>query len=163
MYMNDDIDIDDLIAEIKDDCLTLNDTSTSAPTLSSDTVNDYILQLSQKLLTSGMESLHQVQMTALQSGDADAIEAYSSLFKSITKGIDTINKINIQQIKNDAAEKIKQIDVESKERIANNQIAAGPQQISGGNTNILVTHREDFLKLIKDAEDPAEDVIDVDD
>lgn len=166
-----DDEIDDLIAEIRDDCAEINSIASDTPALSANNVNDYILKISEKLLTSGMESLHEAQLNAIRSMDPEAIEAYSSLFKSITKGVETINKINVQQIKNESTEKIKKMDIESKEKIANKQISAGGAtgSLGTGNTNILLTNREDFINLVKGMDSKAElpddddedDVIDI--
>ena len=157
-------DIDNLIEEIREGA-NIDQLSSNIPGLSAEDINKYILSVTEQLIASGMESLRDAQIAASSSGDPDAISAYGALFKSVTGSINTLNTLNLQTKKHKAAKNLKKMDIKSKERIAEGKrlaIEAGQNSgNAGGNTNILVTSREDFLKLIKsDDEDMTIDIED---
>jgi RIO-like serine/threonine protein kinase len=166
--MNDDIDIDELVNELREGNAELMETRSKG--LSAEQINQFILDKTSQIIENGMVALDSVQRQIITSNDSGAVESYGVLINSITSAMETINKINIQQIKQKFQKKIKKMDIESKEKIAENKLLSAREnlQLPGGNVtnnNVLVTTREDFFKMLKEMDEPespsAEKIIDV--
>jgi len=166
--MNDDIDIDELVNELREGNAELMETRSKG--LSAEQINQFILDKTSQIIENGMVALDSVQRQIITSNDSGAVESYGVLINSITSAMETINKINIQQMKQKSQKKIKKMDIESKEKIAENKLLSAREnlQLPGGNVtnnNVLVTTREDFFKMLKEMDEPespsAEKIIDV--
>jgi len=166
--MNDDIDIDELVNELREGNAELMETRSKG--LSAEQINQFILDKTSQIIENGMVALDSVQRQIITSNDSGAVESYGVLINSITSAMETINKINIQQMKQKSQKKIKKMDIESKEKIAENKLLSAREnlQLPGGNVtnnNVLVTTREDFFKMLKEMDEPespsTEKIIDV--
>ena len=166
--MDDDFDIEKLVEELKDSDKEMK--SSMHPSISAEDVNQYVLDKTSNLIENSMVALDSIQRRILTAPDAADVESYSVLLNSITSALDTVNKINLQQMKHKSAKSIKKMDIKSKEKIADKKLIAAreaPKQIEGGttnNTNILVASREDFFKMVKEMDEPESsptEVIDI--
>lgn len=161
-YMDDiDADIDELINDIKNGDKTIAQGVADLPGLSEDNMAEYILKISSKIVENGFETLTCVQRDVMAHKDEKAVESYSSLLNSVVSAVDTITKMNLQQMKQKAAKELKVMDIESKEKIAAKKIDAGKESgggVLGGRNNILIATREDFFKMVKENSD---DIVDV--
>ena len=160
--MDDDFDIDELVKELKETDKEMK--SSMNPSISADQVNQYILDKTTNIIENGLVALDAVQRRILTSTDSSDVESYSVLLNSITSAVETINKINLQQMKHKSAKSIKKMDIKSKEKIAQKKITAGAErrQIEGGaghhnTTNVLIASREEFFKMVKEMDEPKED------
>lgn len=145
--MIDDLDIDDLVSDLRSSETRQNPTS-QAPQLSGEELEKYILEVSSRILNNGLDTLAVMQTEVHANRDAETVESYAALLKSVMSAAETINKMHIAKEKNKNAKELKQMDIDSKEKIANNQITADNNRLTGGNTNILVATREDFFKAL---------------
>lgn len=90
-----------------------------------------------------MDVLESLRHTALAGADAETLMSYAKLMGSVTKSIDTLNKINLQKRKENITREMKKLEQE------------GPPQIKDSTTNIqnqtvYVTTREDIMKSLLD-------------
>lgn len=162
-------DIDKLVEELKNSDTELKSVSKS-PTLSADQINEFIINTTHDLVNNGMQTLEAIQRQVVMSQNMENLEYYGTLLNSITNAMGTVNKINIEQMKQKSAREIKEMDIGSKEKIANKKISAGMQQnqIEGNvgpgsvTNNVLIATREDFFKLLNEESEPeGSPIIDV--
>lgn len=155
-------EIDQLLDEVNSlpDCMSDNYTpnvipATIVPSISGDEqLSDFIITKGVELIETGLTAIREVQQSSAAAKTPEEIEAYSELIKSVSGALDSLNKINIQTMKNKNAREIKQMDVESRSNTAR-QLGARPNQ-----TNVLIATRDQFFKqLIEHIE--AKPVIDV--
>lgn len=158
-------DIDALLSEINDlpDCMTNNFTpavqqgSTLSNTVTSaEDLNSFIVTKGVELIESGLNAIRDVQQTSSSAKTPEEVEAYSELIKSVSSAIDTLNKINIQTMRNKGAKEVKQLEVDAKLQTVK-QVSAHPNQ-----TNVLIATRDDFFKKILDSVQEKSAAVDVD-
>ncbi len=153
-----DADIDELINDIKNGDKSLAQGVAELPDLNESNMADYIMRITSKIVENGFETLTCVQRDVMTHKDEKAVESYSALLNSVVSAVDTITKLNLQQMKQKAAKELKVMDIESKEKIATNKIEAGKSDGGGllgrgSHNNILITTREDFFKMVKENSD----------
>ena len=156
-----DHDIDDLISELKHDQQELQDATTNVPAVSTNNMDDFILKASEDLINKGLIAAEQMQQEVISTRDPDIAESYGNLLKSVTKAIDTVSKLQLQKMKHESAKEIKQMGIDSSEKIAGEQAVIEGNRPT--NNNILITTREDFVKMIEsvDIEEEQPETIDV--
>lgn len=144
-----DSELEELLSNIKADTQKppLNVptvTTNTAPTVSSpiaplkeEDLTDFIIQKTQKLVLTGLDTVEDLKQTISQTVDSEEIAAFAEVVEATNKSIEILNKINLQNKKAKAAKEIKQMDLEGK---------SSPTQITGGNNNILIATREEILK-----------------
>lgn len=115
--------------------------------ITDDTINEFVLKQSSKIIAQGMDMLAHLQTNVKASGSAEEVEAYSKMYSAVTGSIDALNKVNIQNKKTKSAKELKQIDAEIKSK--------EPQ---GNTTNIIVASREEIMERLFER---AEEVVDV--
>lgn len=156
-----DADINELIEDIKNKDKTISQAISNLPSLNEENMAEYILKISSKIVENGFETLTCIQRDVMAHKDEKAVESYSALLNSVVSAVDTITKLNLQQMKQKSAKELKVMDIESKEKIAAKKLEAGKEcggNMLGGRNNILITTREDFFKMVKENSD---DIVDV--
>lgn len=114
-----------------------------------DNVNEFIMQKAGKLIEDGIDAVDALKQTILASFEPDELSAYSDLIKSVTKAIDTMNKINLQNKKEKAQKELKEMDIKAKKEL--------PEPKS--NTNVLIATREEIMSnFLKDVKKESIDV-----
>jgi len=137
-----DNDLESILEELKnDDSLSSLNEAPSAERIDidEDNINDYLMQKLGKLVEVGIDTAEDIQSTLSSGFEVDELIAFSNLLATATKAADTLNKINIQNKKAEAAKELKQMDIDKK------QLGAG-----GGNTNILIATREEVIERFLD-------------
>lgn len=86
-----------------------------------------------KLVQLGLMSVESLKDVISQSYDAEEIESFASLIRSVNDSLNTVNKINIQNKKTKAAKEIKQMDLQ--------RVLPPTHQ-----TNVLIATREEIIK-----------------
>lgn len=146
-------DIDDLLNELKETKNLTKITPTSVedtpkPKITDDTVNDFILDKSTQLIEQGINLITALRLEIISGAKSEDVEAYSKLVAAVTTSIDTMNKINIQNKKTQAAKELKALDIKAREALD------GPKNVTN---NIIIASREEVMnRLIKQAEDSIE-------
>jgi hypothetical protein len=129
-------ELDDLLKELKEEQCKTPYTPPPAPPLpdlEDEDVNKYVLQNASKLVQLGIMSVESLKDVISQSYDAEEIESFASLIRSVNDSLNTVNKINIQNKKIKAAKEIKQMDLQ--------RVLPPTHQ-----TNVLIATREEIIK-----------------
>lgn len=163
-------DLNELVSELKNTKSltgimvppTLHNTPTKPEVIDENNVDDFIYRKSSILIQQGVDTIEAIKSTVLSGADSDTIEAYSKLMASVASSIEILNKINLQKRKEKAAKELKQMDLDSSNKLLDKY--NGDTNIKN-QTNIIVASREEIMKaLIGKAENiiecPAE-IIDV--
>ena len=133
-FMTDELD--DLLKELKQESQKTPYTPPappSLPDLKDENVNKYVLDNAAKLVQLGLLSVESLKDVVSQSYDAEEIEAFASLIRSVNESLNTVNKINIQNKKAETAKKLKEMDLQ--------------RQLPPSNqTNVLIATREEIIK-----------------
>lgn len=135
-------ELDDLLKELKEEKQKVPYTPPPPPPLpelEDDDVNKYVLQNAAKLVQLGLMSVESLKDVVSQSYDAEEIESFASLIRSVNDSLNTVNKINIQNKKIKAAKEIKQMELQ--------KVLPPTHQ-----TNVLIATRDEIIKgLINNA------------
>lgn len=129
--------IDALIEELKKDP-KLNQ-KVEQTGITEDTLTQFILDKSEKLVNSGLLSVEEIRASIQQSVDSEEILAYADLIRATAHALEVVNKIGLQNKRTKTAEKLKKMDIEARKNLP-----------AGGNTNILVATREEVIKTFLD-------------
>lgn len=106
-------------------------------TLTKDQLEEFIIKNSGKLITKSLNIVDDVKDVVTAGSDSKDIAALAELISATSSAIDTLNKVYISDEKNKTQVKVKQMDVDSRERI----------NISDNQTKILLS-REDIMKAL---------------
>jgi len=104
-----------------------------------DNINDYVIQKVARLIETGIETVESIKQTIASGFEVDELQAFSALIGAVTSAADTLNKINLQQMKAKSAKQLKKMDIASKKQLGN---GGG----HGGNTNVLIATREEVIE-----------------
>lgn len=129
-------ELDDLLKELKEEKQKAPYTPPPAPPLpdlEDEDVNKYVLQNAARLVQLGLMSVESLKDVISQSYDAEEIESFANLIRSVNDSLNTVNKINIQNKKTKAAKEIKQMDLQ--------RVLPPTHQ-----TNVLIATREEIIK-----------------
>jgi hypothetical protein len=152
--MSDDILPDDMVDELVSQLKDANDVARSVArektNVTDENLEEFILKTSSELIENSLDVISNVKEYTAGSPDARECQSLAELIRASASAIDTLNKVLIQRKKSETQEKVKMLDIKSKQGIA-----MAEQQ-----TKVLLS-REDIMKqLVKDAVDV--EVIDVD-
>ena len=142
--MDDDVDIvvDDLLSQLKGTNLAAKEVEKNEFNLDKDKLEDFLLKYSGKLIKDSVDYVEDVKQFITSAPDARDVEALSKLVGASASAIESLNKILISNKQNDSRKEIKQMDIDSKKELAQeNEKRLG-----------LTINREEILKqLIDDA------------
>lgn len=139
----DDDNLSDLLGQLKQ-----NNTFTSNAMKSNENFNlpkeqleEFILNTSGRLVQDSLDMIDIVKERVAGAAEPDDVASLSELFKASTSTIEALNKILIQDKKAMTTVAVKQMDIEAKKEIA--------QQESEG--RFLASREEMMKQLVKDA------------
>jgi hypothetical protein len=128
-------EIDDLIKELQNDQVGQPKTAKPSPfELTPETIEKFVLEKANRIVTSGLNSIEEIEDALKQGINPEEILAYSDLLKSTTGALETLNKIYLQNKKIEATREFKTMDAQKK--------------LPGNTTNVLITTREDVMKRL---------------
>ena len=142
--MDDDVDIvvDDLLAQLKGANLAAKEVEKNEFNLDNDLLEDFLLKYSGKLIKDSVDYVEEVKQFITSAPDSRDVEALSKLVGASASAIESLNKILISNKTNDSRKEIKQMDIDSKKELAQEN----DQRLG------LTINREELLKqLIDDA------------
>jgi|TARA_B110000967_G_C18308944_1_gene282033 hypothetical protein len=142
--MDDDVDIvvDDLLAQLKGANLAAKEVEKNEFNLDKDKLEDFLLKYSGKLIKDSVDYVEEVKQFITSAPDSRDVEALSKLVGASASAIESLNKILISNKTNDSRKEIKQMDIDSKKELAQEN----DQRLG------LTINREELLKqLIDDA------------
>lgn len=136
-------ELDDLLGQLKQNTAFNNRALKSNEDfeLSKDQLEKFILNTSGRLVQDSLDMIDIVKERVAGAAEPDDVTSLSELFKASTNTIETLNKILLQDKKTMTSVALKQMDVEAKKEIA--------QQETEGR---MLASREEMMKaLVKDA------------
>jgi|TARA_X000001316_G_C921217_1_gene35542 poly-D-alanine transfer protein DltD len=135
--------VGDLLEQLKGTTKVKRDLEESNLNLSKENLEDFLLQYSGKLIKGSVDYVEDVKQFITSAPDSKDLEALSKLVGASAAAIESLNKIHISNKSNENKKEIKQMDIESKRELQNNN-----NQLLG-----LTLNREELLKkLLNDAE-----------
>jgi len=151
--MTDDIfpedEVDELVSQLKDANTVAANVGRDKTDVNDDNLEEFILKSSSELIENSLDVISNVKEYTAGSPDVRECQSLAELIRASASAIDTLNKVLLQRKKGETQEKIKEMDIKSKQGIA----------MADQQTKILLS-REDIMKeLVKDAE--VVDIIDV--
>lgn len=141
-------DADSLIEQLKENTSFVKKTTREKDfELDKGDIEQFILNSSGKLIKDSLDVIDGMRDYVEAAPDAESISSLAELMKASTNAIDTLNKILIQDKKSATQVGVKQMDIDSKQQLAEN----------ANNAINTLTREEVFKKLLDNA-----NVIDVD-
>lgn len=135
--MDQKVEVKNLLDQLKD-VQALSETPRQPEIkLEKDQVEDFVIQQSSRLIKETNELILSMKDYIAHSPESKEILAISELIKASTAAIDTLNKINLNEKKNQNAKEMKKMDIESKKELKNTE----------NETRITFT-REEILKQL---------------
>lgn len=136
--MDTDLDnaVNDIITQLKG-TIPVNKKEVEDTPLTKDQLEEFIIKNSGKLITKSLNIVDDVKDVVTAGSDSKDIAALAELISATSSAIDTLNKVYISDEKNKTQVRVKQMDVDSRERI----------NITDNQTKILLS-REDIMKAI---------------
>jgi len=144
--MNDELDeaVNDILSQLKS--TTVIKTLASVEPLTKEKLEEFLIKNSGKLVTDSISLVDDMrEFVGTTEADPESISALAELIKAATSAVDTLNKIYISDEKNKNQVKIKNMDIDSKEKL----------NLMDNQTRVLLS-REDIMKAIV-----GKDVIDI--
>lgn len=123
-------------------------------------MKEFVLKNAAELVENSVDSILKLQKLTVATGDPEMMASLASLIAASTTAIETVNKIQLQREKIEAAKALKHIEIEGKkevQRLKNDGYANLPP----GQTNILIATREEIIAQLtgKAKSKPVEDSI----
>ena len=150
-------EIDDIINELKADAIPakMDSTHSSEPTpvVNDENVSDYVYQKNTELIQAGLQAMNNLKNTFAMGADSKEIAAMAQLMNAVTKAIDTMNSINLQQKHAKNAVELKKMDIAGKKEImsklppSNNILIATRDEVI---TKMLDKPKRDRMELLED-------------
>ena len=138
--------VNDIISQLKQ-----NNKVSRAPidesVLDKEDLEDFLIQNSGKLIKKSLSIVDNVNDYISSAPENRDVAALAELIKASSSAIETLNKLHVAKERNETQVAVKQMDVESKERL----------NIADNQTKMLLS-RDDIMKALIDKD---EDVIDV--
>ena len=135
-----DVVVDDLLSQLKGANLASKEIEKNEFNLDKDKLEDFLLKYSGKLIKDSVDYVEDVKQFITSAPDARDVEALSKLVGASASAIESLNKILISNKQNDSRKEIKQMDIDSKKELAQeNEKRIG-----------LTINREELLKQLMD-------------
>jgi hypothetical protein len=140
--MDEDVDVvvDDLLSQLKGANLASKEIEKNEFNLDKDKLEDFLLKYSGKLIKDSVDYVEDVKQFITSAPDAKDVEALSKLVGASASAIESLNKILISNKQNDSRKEIKQMDIDSKKELAQEN----DKRIG------LTINREELLKQLMD-------------
>lgn len=138
MLMDTDLDdaVNDILSQLKG-TVAVTKKQPEEEALTKDQLEEFIIKNSGKLVTKSLNIVDDVKDYVASAPDAKDVAALAELISATSSAIETLNKVYISDERNKTQVKVKQMDVESRERI----------NITDNQTKILLS-REDIMKAL---------------
>lgn len=126
-----------------------------------DEMKEFVAKHSAQLVQNSVKSILELQKLTVATGDPEMMAGLASLIAASTGAIESVNKMQIQNQKIEAAKELKKMEIEGKKEIQQLK-NDGYLNLPQGNTNILVATREEIIaQLTGKAKKSSTDVYDL--
>jgi len=120
-------------------------------TLTTDELEQFLLTNAATLIRDSVQTVGELRTQMGPGSDPKELTGFAEIIKATSQALESLNRVYVTREKNKSAKEIKQMDIDSKQKIV--------EDIN--NTRILM-NREDLLKqLIENTLSDGEDIIDV--
>lgn len=150
-------EIDNIINELKADAIpsktNVPPPQESVPTVNDENVSDYVYQKTAEVIQSGLDAMNNLKNTFAMGADPKEVAAMAQLMSAVTKAIDSMNNINLQQKQAKNAVELKKMDIAGKKEImsklppSNNILIATRDEVI---TKMLDKPKRDRIELLDD-------------
>lgn len=136
--MDTDLDdaVNDILSQLKG-TVTVAKKQPEEEILTKDQLEEFIIKNSGKLVTKSLNIVDDVKDYVASAPDAKDVAALAELISATSSAIETLNKVYISDERNKTQVAVKQMDVDSRERM----------NITDNKTKILLS-REDIMKAL---------------
>lgn len=110
-------------------------------------LEEFILKNSKELVESGIDAINEIKQNVLLNPQSDEVEALAEIFKGVSTAMNILKDIQITKMKTNASKEIKEMDIQSKRQI---------EDEDNSQKGLRMT-RDEICKLLKD----NNDIIDV--
>jgi hypothetical protein len=142
----DDNEIEEIVTELKENSNNFPKKSeVDIPKITDENVGDYIYQKSAEMLELTMDAIKSMQQLLQTAADPKEVSAYAQLMSTAFKGIDNLNKINIQQKQAKNNIEVKKIESDAKNKFNPLLPSASGQQTN----NFFIGSRDEAMQLLK--------------
>tara|TARA_R110002020_G_C16160067_1_gene763345 strand:+ start:626 stop:1066 length:441 start_codon:yes stop_codon:yes gene_type:complete len=138
--------VNDIISQLKQNNKTAK-TPVEENVLKREDIEDFIIQNSSRLIKKSLSIVDNVNDYISSAPENRDVAAMAELIKASSGAIEALNKLHTAKERNDTQVEVKQMDIDSKEKL----------NIADNQTKLLLS-REDIMHALIDRE---EDVIDV--
>lgn len=115
--------------------------------LTKDQLEEFIIKSSGKLVTRSLNLVDEVREYVASAPESKDVSSLAELINATVGAVESLNKIHISDERNKTQVRVKQMDIDSKERI----------NITDNKTKILLS-REDIMKALIDGDGGIVDV-----
>lgn len=124
-------------------------------------MKEFVAKHSAELVQNSVKSILELQKLTVATGDPEMMSGLASLIAASTGAIESVNKMQIQNQKIEAAKELKKIEIQGRKEIQQLK-NDGYLNLPQGNTNILVATREEIIaQLTGKAKKTSTDVYDL--
>jgi hypothetical protein len=134
--------VDDIISQLKEFPAVVKKSEELSQIMDKNKVQDFVIEYSTRLIKSATESVEYVKDIVQAAPTPDDVEALASLIGSTSTALDILNKMSISDKKIDTTVKLKQMDIDTKQKQLETKIAT---------TTMLLTREEVMKQLIEQA------------
>jgi len=136
-------DVKSLVDQLKEDQKIVKEHVKSEEfKLDKDNLEEFVLSRTGMLINSSMEMVDTVKQYVVAAPNSEEVESLSSLLRATTSSLDTLSKILLQNMKTDTTVRVKNMDIESKKQLVDQE-----------HHNKVLLSREDIIDgLINNAE-----------
>jgi hypothetical protein len=115
------------------------------PVLDEDGLSKFILETSQKIIKTGLETIESLKTTIAATEDAKSMQGFAEIVTATNNVINTLNTINIEKRKAATAKEIKTMDIEARKQLK------PATKVTNNNLN-LIASREQIVKMLEEVE-----------
>jgi len=132
--------VDDIISQLRDFPTVVKKSEELSEIIDKNKVQDFVIEYSTRLIKSATESVEYVKDIVQAAPTPDDVSALAELIGSTSTALDILNKMAISDKKIDTSIKIKQMDIDNKQKQLETKVAA---------TTMLLTREEVMKQLIE--------------
>jgi hypothetical protein len=133
----------DLTNSLKQSIGTLNKKVKENSEDPNEDLEKFILKNSKELVINGIDAINEIKQTVLLNPQSDEVEALAEIFKGVSTAMNILKDIQLTKIKLQNTKEIKQMDIDSKKELEENESA-----IRG-----LRMTRDEVFKMLKENEE----------
>ena len=150
--MEDSLDeaVNDILSQLKDTTTLARKVPTIEEDLQKEDLEKYIISTSGKLINKTMGIIDNVNDYISSAPEAKDVTALAELLKAAATSIESLNKVYTSIERNKTVKEVKQMDIDSREKINVND-----------NATFLLSRKEVMQELLKKAEEPDSKIVDI--